>query len=122
VTTLLITEVNNDLAVVSEIGKRIIDELGNIPWHLTRYFPAFEYSAPPTPVSFLEDAYVTAQQLGFDFVYLGNVMDHDFENSKCPECGGLLIARSGLALIDNMIAGDKTCPHCSYDLQVYFIL
>lgn len=122
VTTLLVTGINDDLDVVSDIGKKILDDLGNIPWHLTRYFPAHEYSAPPTSVNFLEDAYRTAQQLGFDFVYLGNVPDHDYENTKCPKCRGLLISRSGLALIDNMIASDKTCPHCGYDLQTYFVL
>ncbi|MCK4941408.1 AmmeMemoRadiSam system radical SAM enzyme [candidate division WOR-3 bacterium] len=122
VTTLMITGVNDDLAVVSDIGKRILDDLGNIPWHLTRYFPAYEYSAPSTSVRFLEDAYQIAKGLGFYFVYLGNVADHKYENTSCPECGALLIIRSGLVLIDNKITGGSTCPHCGYDLWGYFIL
>ena len=122
ITTLFITGVNDDLTVVSAIGERILDALGNIPWHITRYFPAYRYSAPATSVRFLEDAWQTARQLGFKFVYLGNVPGHHYENTSCPECDALLIKRSGLTLMENRITRDGTCPQCGWDVHEYFII
>lgn len=121
ITTLLITGVNDDLTVVSTIGDKILAELGNIPWHITRYFPAYKYSAPATSVHVLEQAYQRAKQLGFKFVYLGNVPGHHYENTSCPECGALLIARSGLALTESRITQDGKCPQCGWDVRKYFV-
>ena len=122
VTTLLITGVNDDLTVVSVIGERILAELGNIPWHITRYFPAYNYSAPATSVRFLEQAYQRAKQLGLKFVYLGNVPGHHYENTSCPECDALLITRSGLTPVENRITHDGKCPQCGLDVHGYFVL
>lgn len=123
ITTLVIPTVNDDLTVLAGISKRILDELGEtVPWHLTRYFPAYEFSAPATPVSFLEDAHAVALEMGLSFVYLGNIAGHRHENTYCPHCGGLLIKRSGLALADIRIDKTRTCPQCGSNLTRYFRL
>jgi pyruvate formate lyase activating enzyme len=123
ITTLVIPTVNDDLKILAGIGKRILAELGDtVPWHLTRYFPAYKFTVPATPISFLEEAHAMARELGFPFVYLGNIPDHECENTYCPQCGVLLIKRSGMAVAQLNIDASRTCPRCHTDLTKYFIL
>lgn len=123
ITTLIIPTVNDKFSTLAGIGKRIVDELGNaVPWHLTRYFPAYKFSAPSTPIKFLEDTYGMAKDIGVKFVYLGNIPTHKYEDTYCPKCGELLVKRSGLAVIDIKITKNLICPHCSNDLKKFFIL
>lgn len=117
ITTLLIRGVNDDLTSLSEIGSRILSELGNIPWHLTRYFPSYKFSNPATSLEFLENACQMAKGLGFKYVYLGNVSGHAFEHTYCPGCGIMLIERGGLSLLANNITDQDKCPKCGYDLH-----
>ncbi len=123
ITTLVIPTVNDNLVVLADIGKRIVDELGDVtPWHLTRYYPADRFSEPATPIQFLEDAYEIAKDSGVKFVYLGNISGHKFEDTYCPQCGKVLIRRSGHGFIDMKITETCVCPFCSCDLSSYFIL
>ncbi len=123
VTTLVIPTVNDNLDTLAEIAQRIIDELGDrTPWHLTRYFPAYEFSVPATPINLLEDACEMARDKGVKFVYLGNIPDHRFEDTYCPKCGRLLIKRSGLAITDIKITEHCLCPSCSHDLKNFFVI
>ena len=117
ITTLLVRGVNDDLASVSDIGSRILSELGDIPWHLTRYFPSYKFSNPATSLGFLEDACQMARDLGFKFAYLGNVSGHPFEHTYCPQCGSMLIQRGGLNLLANSITEQGNCPKCGYDMR-----
>lgn len=123
ITTLLIPTVNDDMKIISDIGKNILNKFGDAtPWHLTRYFPSYKFSASPTPIKFLEDAYEIAKNIGLKFVYIGNVPSHPYEDTYCPNCGGLLIKRSGMAVITMKIEKDLVCPQCEYDLKKYLVL
>jgi len=46
-----------------------------------------------------------------NFVYVGNVLGHRYENTYCPECGELLIQRFGLRVAQNRLDGTR-CPAC----------
>ena len=112
VTTLVIPGVNDSERTLRGIAKRIYAELGpEVPWHLTRYFPAYEFQAPPTPVSTLERAHALAKEVGLAFVYLGNVPGHPLENTYCPRCGALLIERHGFSIAHCRLE-DGRCPDC----------
>ena len=121
ITTLVISNVNDNLVILSEIGKRILKELGDAtPWHLTRYFPAYKFSEPSTPIKFLEDAYQMAKDIGLKFAYLGNIPGHKHENTYCPECDKLLIQRDGMSTKKICIDKDMICQNCKHDLKSYF--
>ncbi len=123
ITTLVIPTVNDNPAILADIGKRIVDELGDAtPWHLTRYYPADEFSEPATPIQLLEDAYDMAKDRGVKFVYLGNIPGHKLEDTYCPHCGKVLIKRSGHSFIDTRITESYVCPYCSCDLRSFFML
>ncbi len=113
ITTLVIPTVNDDEETLQGIASRIVQELGRgIPWHLSAYYPAYKFLAPPTPVSSLERAYDIGKEEGLDFVYVGNILGHCYENTYCPGCGEVLIRRFGLSVVENRV-DDGRCPACT---------
>jgi pyruvate formate lyase activating enzyme len=117
VTTLVIPGVNDEVSVLGGIAARIVQELGSeTPWHLTRYYPAYRFTAPPTPVRTLEQARNTAQALGLQYVYIGNVSGHPAENTYCPTCGEMVIHRWGIQLVQNRMREGR-CPSCGVSIS-----
>ncbi len=118
VTTLVIPTVNDDEASLRTIARRITTELGkDTPWHVTAYYPAYLFNAPPTPVSTLERAYQIGREEGLRFVYLGNVPGHPYENTYCPSCSALLIQRFGVRMVKNRMKSNK-CPQCGEQIPI----
>lgn len=97
ITTLLVPGVNDRDEVLGDIAERIASELGaDVPWHISGYYPAYRFTAPPTPLPTLERAWHIGKEAGLEFVYLGNVLGHRLENTHCPDCGAVGIERRGL--------------------------
>lgn len=118
VTTLVIPTVNQRPSVLQGIAWRIAEELGEeTPWHLTAYFPAYRFHAPPTPLAALEEAHAWGKEAGLKFVYLGNVAGHPWENTYCPACGALLIRRLGVTMQEWHLQG-RTCPACGEEIPI----
>jgi pyruvate formate lyase activating enzyme len=112
ITTLVIPSVDDTEGVLRGIAGRIYDELGpETPWHLSGYYPAYRFRAPPTPLSALESGWQIGKEEGLDFVYLGNVAGHRLENTYCPGCGELLVERRDLTVLKNRLS-DSSCPAC----------
>jgi len=123
ITTLVIPSINDDMKILSGIGRRILEELGSdTPWHLTMYFPAYKFVRPPVSVKFLEGAYEMAKKIGLEFVYLGNVPGHRCENTYCPKCNELLVGRQGMAVVSVKIEEQCVCPNCGKDLKNSFVI
>jgi pyruvate formate lyase activating enzyme len=112
----VIPGVNDQDEVLSDIASRIVAELGpEVPWHVTGYYPAYRFTAPPTPVDTLERAWHLGKKAGLRFVYLGNVSGHQLENTFCPDCGRLLIERWGLhRTVSHLDNG--CCPECGHEV------
>ena len=118
ITTLVIPGVNEDEESLRGIAGRIVDELGaETPWHVSGYYPAYKFHAPPTPLMALERGWRIGKEEGLEYVYLGNVTGHRLENTYCPECGQLLIERCGLSVRQNKIL-DNSCPGCGRAIPV----
>jgi pyruvate formate lyase activating enzyme len=99
ITTLVIPDVNDGDEILRGIARRIAADLGpDIPWHVSGYYPAYRFDAPPTPVRTLERARSIGREAGLRFVYLGNVPGHRWEHTYCPGCERPLITRWGLGL------------------------
>lgn len=112
ITTLVIPTVNDADAVLRGIAGRIVNELGpQVPWHLSAYFPAYRFNAPPTPVRTLEHAWSIAKESGLEFAYVGNIPRHRYDNTYCPQCGHLLIHRLGFEVLLNAVRSGR-CPNC----------
>jgi pyruvate formate lyase activating enzyme len=112
ITTLVIPTVNDSDAALGEIAERIARELGRaVPWHVSGYYPAWRFTAPPTPRQTLERACRIGQEAGLEFVYIGNLPGHRNDNTWCPACGALLIHRLGFDVVRNALR-DGRCPDC----------
>jgi pyruvate formate lyase activating enzyme len=112
ITTLVIPGVNDQDEILHGIADRLVAELGSdIPWHVTGYYPAYHFAALPTSVDTLERAWRIGKKAGLAFVYIGNVPGHRLGNTTCPDCGMLLIERTGLRMTASHLDLGR-CPGC----------
>ncbi len=117
ITNLLIGGYNDSYELIKSLTDFIADELGkDVPLHFSRFFPYYKMShVPPTEISKLEIAKEIAIESGLNNIYLGNVPFK--QNTKCPNCGELLIERDGYNIKNmNMITGGK-CGICHKELN-----
>lgn len=113
---LIISNVNDKEEEIDEIIEKHLKYVGNdTPIHFTRYFPAYKFDAPPTPIKKLEYAYEKAKKEGILYPYIGNVAGHEYENTYCHKCNKLLIKRYGSLVIKNYLKEAK-CPFCKEKL------
>jgi pyruvate formate lyase activating enzyme len=113
ITTLVVPTVNDSDSTLHGIAEHIVTGLGaDVPWHVIAYYPAYRFSAPPTPIRTLERAWHIGKDAGLEFVYVGNMPGHRYDNTCCPGCGALLIRRLGFDVLQNTIQ-DGHCPKCS---------
>jgi pyruvate formate lyase activating enzyme len=118
IVNLLIPGVNDGEEQIRGLVKRHLKEVGTeTPLHFTAYYPSYEFSAPPTPVSTLERARKLAVGEGVSFVYVGNVPGHPYENTYCPDCGELLIERYGFEVVKAKLE-DGSCRACGRRIPV----
>jgi pyruvate formate lyase activating enzyme len=112
ITTLVIPSVNDGDDCLSNIASRIANELGaEIPWHVSGYFPAYQFTAPPTSINTLERAYDIGRGAGLQYVYIGNMPGHPGDNTHCPNCGETIILRQGFSVLEyHLLYG--LCKYC----------
>ncbi len=111
VTTLLVTGFSDSIENIGKVAEFLSSVSPSIPWHVSRYFPHYLYSEPPTNPQILEKAHDIGKEKGLKYIYIGN-MPSDKESTYCPSCGEMLISRSGFDLAANLIK-DGRCPYCS---------
>ena len=109
-TCLLITGLNDSEEEVTDLVEYIADISPSIPLHLSRYHPAYKMNRPATPAEVLERAYEIATSR-LNFVYLGNVVGMEGTDSRCPQCGEMLVKRSGYSTQVKALKGDR-CGSC----------
>jgi len=73
ITTLIITNENDDVELFTKMIDWIASELGqNVVLHITRYFPNYQLNSPKTPIETLVKLMEIAKRK-LENVYLGNV-------------------------------------------------
>lgn len=111
ITTLVVTGLNDDLNQIKEIIGFIASIDRKIPWHISRYFPNYKYTEPPSDIDFIEQAAALGAEM-LDYVYLGNVASSMTGNDTlCPACGSLLVSRIGYTVKIQGISGG-ICTSC----------
>jgi len=115
-TTLIIPKLNDSEENLTEIAEFIKGVGAEIPWHVSRFSPAFQLiDVPPTPIETLRRAREIGLEVGLRYVYQGNVPGEG-ENTYCYDCGELLIERYGYRVTKNKIV-DWSCPHCGTEID-----
>jgi pyruvate formate lyase activating enzyme len=119
IVTNLTPTVNDDAEQLNGIAAWISAKLGDqTPWHVTRFYPQYQAGQlPATPLADLEKALTIGHQNGLKFVYTGNVPGHDGENTRCYQCGQLVIRRTGYQTQFVGLKGSH-CQFCGADLNI----
>lgn len=117
ITNLIIPGQNDSPGEIRKMCVWIKENLGDeVPLHFSRFMPAFKLAnLPPTPIEKLEEAYRIAKEVGLKYVYIGNLPGHLQENTYCPHCGKLLVARAGYQVGEINIKDGK-CIYCGYKI------
>lgn len=115
---LIIPTLNDDSKELKEMCQWIVKELGSdVPIHFSRFYPQYRLkNLPPTPVKTLDTARKIALDSGIHFAYIGNVPDHDGENTYCPHCNEIIIRRRGYWIVENHIQKNGICKYCKTNI------
>lgn len=112
ITFLVIPTLNDSEEEFREMVDWISLELGpDVPLHLSRYFPAWKLSLPPTPLSTLEKFTAIASEK-MRYVYTGNVTTDLHSSTCCPRCHSRLISRKGYHVSLTGLTEEGTCLYC----------
>lgn len=114
ITNLIIPDENDKLKEIKKMCDWIVAELGtDYPIHFSAFYPQYKmHDKEPTSAETLQKAKEVAEKSGLNFVYLGNVITKDENNTRCPSCKKLLIERFGHSTIaQDFENGFCSCKH-----------
>jgi len=112
-TTLVVPGYVDDEDMVKHMCEWILTNLGpDYPLHFSRFSPKYKLDRlSPTPVSILTRFRELAMQEGIRYVYVGNVLNHDGNNTYCHHCKKMLIERRGYNIPVYNLVGNR-CKFC----------
>jgi len=112
VTTLIVPGVNDDDAQLQGIARFLAAIDPDIPWHLSRFHPDYQFDAVvPTPIEMVEKAVAIGRRSGLRFVYAGNVAG-SANDTSCSACKKIVIKRRQFDILSyNVVAGGR-CAFC----------
>lgn len=119
VTTLVVPGINDSDNELKQIAGFLADIDKNMPWHVSAYYPQYKSRIPPTGIEQIKKAIEIGKGEGLNYVYGGNVPGSDFENTYCPECGNLLIERTGFSISRSKIKKGH-CTNCGHKIDGIF--
>jgi pyruvate formate lyase activating enzyme len=113
IVNLVVPGLNDNIDEIRQMCRWIKREMGaDTPLFFTRFMPQYLLTnLPATPVETLERAHDIAKEEGLNYVYVGNVPGHKYENTFCPHCGRVVVGRYGYTVTENNIKDGK-CRFC----------
>ena len=120
ITNLVVPKMGDSMERIRELATWIRDNLGkDVPFHLLRFHPDYRLTElPSTPVKTLEQACDVSREAGLNYVYIGNVPGHRYENTYCPNCHELLIKRFSFEIVQWSLTKDMRCPACGQSIAI----
>lgn len=114
ITTLLVNGYNDSDEEIKNLSKWLSQVNPNIPLHLSRYYPAYNFKAKLTPKERILYCRDIAREY-LNYVYVGNINDVD-NNTYCPECHEVLVERFNYDTIYSII--ENKCPNCGCKINI----
>ena len=113
VTNLLVPDLNDSEEDLAGLCAWIVENLGtDVPLHFSRFFPTYRMTdRPPTPLETLERAGETAAEHGMRYVYVGNIVTREGDDTFCPHCGEAVIRRDRFSVTERNMEGGS-CASC----------
>jgi len=114
IATLVIPGYVDDPEMLKQMCGWILNNLGpDYPLHFLRFFPKYKLDRlSPTPISTLTRIRELALAEGIQYVYVGNVTDHEGNHTYCHNCKKLLIERQGYSIPTYNLKGNQ-CKFCN---------
>lgn len=123
-TTLVIPDKNDSDKELRSIAEFIAGVSVDIPWHVTAFHPDYKMTdRGATPASTLEKAWKIGKEAGLRFVYTGNILGMEHNNTVCPKCGEVLVERYGMECLKCIVKPMKNegkCPKCNEKISGIF--
>lgn len=117
VTCLVVPGVNDDEGGFRDMVRWIRTELGqDTVLHLSRYHPMYKMKDAPTPVELLIRFYTLANER-LHYVYVGNLMAEELQDTRCGQCGAKVIVRCGYE-VDLELNLHGSCRNCGNRVAV----
>jgi len=121
ITTLVVPGQNDSEKELAQIAQFLAKIDRNIPWHISRFHPDYKmFNGQATPIEILEMAFGLGKKAGLNYVYLGNIITEEKENTYCPKCGNLAIRRMGYTIAITGIDKKGKCEKCETNLNIYY--
>ena len=113
IVNLVVPTLNDALPSLRALADWVMGELGpDVPVHFTRFHPDYQLlNLPPTPIATLDRARAIAMARGLRYVYVGNVPGHPGNNTYCPGCGKIVVARQDFFVTESTLK-DGRCGAC----------
>jgi len=115
-TTLVVPGLNDSREEMDSLASWVAGLSPDIPLHVSRYFPGYRMTTPPTPIPTLQ-ACVEAARARLHYVYVGNATVPGGSDTVCPSCGTAVIRRYGYDRVEVLLSG-SSCPECGAGIPV----
>lgn len=119
ITNLVIPTLNDDEQEFSEMIDWIKQNLSDeVVMHISKYYPSHEMKIQATSIQkIIKLGNIAKTKL--KYVYLGNIILPDANNTYCPQCNDLLITRSGYSTKIISINNEGNCIKCNHKVLNY---
>ncbi|MHC1702464.1 MAG: AmmeMemoRadiSam system radical SAM enzyme [Tenuifilaceae bacterium] len=113
ITNLVVPSWTDDFEMIKKMCDWLVSNgFSEYPLHFSRFYPLYKLTQlPQTPINTLLKAKEIAESSGCKYVYIGNVPMAGTENTICPKCRKMIVARKGFAILSNQIENGK-CKFC----------
>ncbi|MEX2683796.1 MAG: AmmeMemoRadiSam system radical SAM enzyme [Candidatus Sigynarchaeota archaeon] len=119
ITNLVIPTLNDSPGMIQKLCEWLVANVGkDIPLHFSAYHPDYELDLPPTPVETLLAARKIAMDIGLVNVYVGNARVQGGEDTRCPNCKAVVVARRGFSITDLRLDKDNKCISCGTSINI----
>lgn len=120
ITNLVVPKIGDSMDRIKKMATWIKDYLGaDTPFHLLRFHPDYKMTTiQATSAEDMERAYMTAKNVGLNYVYLGNMSGHPAENTYCPNCDTPVIKRDGFDITQWNLTSNMRCPVCGQQIPI----
>jgi pyruvate formate lyase activating enzyme len=115
IVTLLIPGFNDSGEELTRLAEFLAEISPFIPWHVTAFHQDYKMSDPrnTTPEDLLRAGEI-GKKAGLRYIYAGNLPGEvgDLENTRCHNCGKLLVERYGYLIRGYHLTAEGACPAC----------
>jgi pyruvate formate lyase activating enzyme len=115
IVTLLIPGFNDSEQELEQLSEFLAGISPCIPWHVTAFHQDYKMADPRnTTAEDLLRAAAIGKKAGLRYIYAGNLPGEvgDLENTRCHNCGKLLVERYGYLIRGYHLTAEGACPQC----------